>query len=130
LSLHDALPILGTAGNLQDFSAQLGTTPGNLAFLKTIAESEGIGEDRLIKTLSRFQTEIGRAKADPTAPSLVREFVGIDDTAEAFFQFLQSLQKVDKDLRSAIGQQVIGERGIIEFTGLLNTNLVERYKEL
>lgn len=122
--------LLGVSDNLSTFAKQLNTTSGNLAKLQALASSAGIDQRKLLDLLTKYQTELGRARLDPKRESPVRQFLDIPDTAESFFQFVQSLQRVDSTLRNAIAERVFGQRALVETAEFFQLDFDERFKKL
>lgn len=122
--------LLGVSDNLSTFASQLNTTSGNLAKLQALATSAGIDQTRLLDLLTRYQTELGRARVDPKRETPVRQFMDIADTAESFFQFVQSLQRVDNTLRNAIAERVFGQRALVETAEFFQLDFDEQFRKL
>lgn len=101
---------------------QFNTTAGKLFKLTQVAKSTGLDEAGIFELIKRFQTSVAEAVADPTKQTSVRKFVGIEDTAEAFFQFIQGLQRMDKNQQLLVQQEVFGERQILKMADFLQTD--------
>lgn len=107
--------ILGKSGDLTDTADELGTTPGKLARLEALGNMKGVDNQTMRTLLGKFQTDLAQERenmrTDPNAkPGLLRNFVGVKDNAEAFFQFIQSLQNVSPEERTLAQTAVFGER--------------------
>lgn len=113
---------LALSDDLVTNARQFGTTAGNLAKLQAFGKSTGLAPDALNLLLTKFQTSVAEASADPNKPSAVRNFVGEKDTAKAFFEFIQSLQKLDKTQQLLVQQEVFGEKQILKMSDFLNTD--------
>lgn len=122
--------LLGVSSNLSTFASQLNTTSGNLAKLQALATRAGIDQTRLLDLLTKYQTELGRARIDPKRETPVRQFTDIADTAESFFQFVQSLQRVDNTLRNVIAQRIFGERVLVETADFFQLDFDEQFRKL
>jgi hypothetical protein len=109
-------------------AAQFNTTAGKLFKLTQLGKSTGIQEDDLYMLMAKFQTSIAEAEADPKKKTSVRQFVGEKDTAEAFFQFIQSLQKMDKNQQILVQQEVFGEKQILKMADFLQTDFTKQLK--
>ncbi len=101
---------------------QFGTTAGKLFRLQQLAKSTGLDESSLDVLLTKFQTAVAEAKQDPSKQTSVRQFVGEKDTATAFFQFIQALQKMDKTQQVLVQQEVFGEKQILKMADFLQTD--------
>lgn len=119
---------LASSGDLVDNAGQFGTTAGRLFKLQQLAKSKGLDEDALYTLIQKFQTSVAEAQNDPNKPSAVRNFTGYTDMATGFFDFIQSLQKLEKSQQIAVQQEVFGEKQILKMAGFLQTNFAEQTK--
>lgn len=101
---------------------QFGTTAGNLAKLQAFGESTGLDKESLNMLITKFQTAVAEAAADPKKETSVRKFVGDKDTAESFFNFIKGLQKLDKNQQLLVQQEVFGEKQILKMADFLQTD--------
>lgn len=113
---------LGASDDLVTNAKQFGTTAGNLAKLQAFGKSTGLESNDLNTLLAKFQTSVAEASADPSKQTSVRQFVGQKDTAAAFFEFIQSLQKMEKNQQILVQQEVFGEKQILKMADFLNTD--------
>lgn len=105
--------ILGKSGDLQDSAEELETTPGRLARLEALGQMKGLDPAVMRTLLTKFQTDLSQEKENERLglkPGLLRNFTGESDTAEAFFQFIQSLQTLPPEQKVLAQTQVFGER--------------------
>lgn len=109
---------------------QFGTTAGKLFRLQQIAKSTGLDEGSLDHLIEKFQGAVAEAANDPNKVTSVRNFVGQKDTAEAFFQFIQALQKMDKTQQVLVQQEVFGEKQILKMADFLQTDFGAQTKLL
>lgn len=109
---------------------QFGTTAGRLFRLQQLAASTGLDQGSLDMLLAKFQTSVAEAAADPNKQTSVRQFVGETDTAEAFFQFIQALQKMEKNQQILVQQEVFGEKQILKMADFLQTDFAAQAKLL
>lgn len=112
---------------------QFGTTAGKLFKLQQFGKSVGLEPETMNLLVEKFQSAVAQAALDPTKPSAVKQFVGEKDTAEAFFEFIQELQKMNATQKSLIQQEVFGERQILKassFLGLSTEDFAKKNKEL
>lgn len=110
---------------------QFGTTAGKLFKLQQLAASTGLDADALYMLINKFQNTVAEAQADPKKQTSVRAFVGQKDTAESFFTFIQSLQKLQsKDPNKAllVQQEVFGEKQILKMADFLGTDFAKQLK--
>lgn len=93
---------------------EFGADPGKLLKLEGIAQAKGLDSGTLRTLLGKFQGALAqeqeKAKDPKAAPGILREFVQIEDTAEAFFSFIQSVQKLEKSRQVVVQQEVFGDR--------------------
>lgn len=101
---------------------QFGTTAGKLFRLQQLAKSTGLDERSLFVLIEKFQASLAEAKADPTKPTAVRNFVDQKDTAEAFFEFIQAMQKMNKTQQVLVQQEIFGEKQILKMADFLQTD--------
>jgi hypothetical protein len=107
---------------------QFNTTAGKLFRLQQIAKSTGLDEGSLDVLITKFQTAVAEAAADPSKRTSVRQFVGQKDSAEAFFQFIQSLQKLDRNQQLLVQQEVFGEKQVLKMADFLSTDFAKQTK--
>jgi hypothetical protein len=103
---------LNASDQLSTNAKQFGTTSGKLFRLQNLAQAQGIAPDEIFMLIQKFQTAVANAKADPTQRTAVSNFVDRPDTAEAFFEFIQAIQKLDKSSQLIAQQEVFGEKQI------------------
>ena len=102
---------LARADDLKTFADQFGTSSGRLFKLETLAQSKGLEGDQLRMLISKFQNSVAEAIADPSKATSVRNFAKPgQDTAEAFFQFVQAMQKLPKEKQLLAQQEIFGEK--------------------
>lgn len=101
---------LKMSNDLVTNAQQFDTTAGKLFKLSKIAQSTGLDQETLFTMLTKFQSAVAQTKADPSQPSAVRNFTDQTDTVEAFFAFIQGLQKMTKDQQVLVENNVFGER--------------------
>lgn len=121
---------LNSAGGIVSNAEQFGTSPGQLAKLTALGQAKGLEEDALYMLISKFQSAVVKAETNPNEPSAVREFVGSKDMAEGFFQFIQSLQKLDKGQQILAQQQVFGEKQVLKMADFLQTDFGALLKQV
>ena len=119
---------LKASDDLVTNAKQFGTTAGRLAKLQAFAQSSGLDADNLSILITKFQTAVAEAQADPTKNTSVRNFVGEEDIAAAFFEFIQSLQKLDKNEQIRVQQEVFGEKQILKMADFLQSDFQELNK--
>lgn len=114
---------LKTSDDLATNARQFNTTTGKLQKLVTLAKSTGLDEQSLYTLITKFQGTVAQAAANPNDPTAnsVRNFVGQKDTAEAFFGFIQQLEKMDKNQQVLVQQQVFGEKQVLKMADFLQT---------
>ncbi len=57
-----------------------------------------------------LERELVGAKATAAQGGLLHEFIGETDTADAFFKFIQSVQKLDKSQQTVVQSEIFGEK--------------------
>lgn len=120
--------VLKQGDDLVTNAKQFGTTAGRLAKLQALGQATGLDADNLNLLLAKFQTTLAEAQADPTKQTSVRNFVGSKDTAEAFFQFIQQMQKMTKEQQVLVQQEVFGEKQILKMADFLQSDFGELSK--
>lgn len=116
---------LTRADDIVTYAAQFGTTPEKLAKLQSFASLKGLESDSLYMLINKFQGALAQAKNDPSKPSAVRNFINIPDTADAFFEFIQALQKMAPDQQNLVQQSVFGEKQILKMSEFLQSKFKE-----
>lgn len=123
---------LHTSDDLATNAQQFNTQTGKLFKLVQLAKATGLDQDNLFQLITKFQTAVAQAKADPKDASVssVRAFAGTKDIAEGFFNFIQSLQKMDKNQQVLVQQQVFGEKQILRMADFLQTDFPKKFAEV
>lgn len=120
--------IMGRGDDLVTNAKQFGTTAGKLAKLQAFGESTGLDAGSLDVLVNKFMGAVAEAQADPNKKSPVRAFVGEKDSAEAFFNFIQALQKMDKNQQLLVQQEVFGEKQVLKMADFLQTDFSDLNK--
>lgn len=113
---------LARGDDLVTFAKQFNTTAGRLAKLEAFGKSAGLDRDDLFQALTKFQVSVAEASADPTKQTSVRAFANRTDTADAFFEFIQSLQKLSANDQIRVQQEVFGEKQILKMADFLSSD--------
>ena len=123
---------LKTSDDLATNANQFNTTTGKLFKLVQLAKATGLDQDNLFTLITKFQTAVAQAKADPADGSVssVRNFTNQKDTAEGFFEFIQSLQKMDKNQQVLVQQQIFGEKQILRMADFLQSDFHKLFTQV
>lgn len=115
---------LKTSDDLATNAGQFNTSTGKLFKLVQLAKATGLDQDNLFQLITKFQTAVAQAKANPNDDSVssVRNYVNQTDTAEGFFNFINELKKMDKNQQVLVQQQVFGEKQILRMADFLQTD--------
>ena len=116
---------LERGGDLNTFAEQFGTTSGALARLQAFGEAKGLNAEELRNLIGKFQSKVAEASADPSKTTAVSKFVGRKDMAEAFFEFIQSMQKLDPTRQNLVQQEVFGEKQILKASEFMKANFAQ-----
>lgn len=113
--------MLTSSDDIATNAAQFNTTSGKLFKLITLAKSAGLDQDNLFTLINKYQNSLASAQANPNdiAAPAVRNYVNDTDIAESFFQFIQELQKMDRNQQLVIQQNVFGEKQILKMADFL-----------
>lgn len=122
--------MLKTSDDLATQANQFNTSSGKLFKLVQIGKSAGLDQEGLFTLITKFQTAVAQAKADPNDQSVsaVRNFTTDKDAAVNFFNFIQSLQKMDRNQQLLVQQQVFGEKQIGRMSEFLNLDFAKQFK--
>lgn len=123
---------LNTSDDLATNATQFNTSAGKLYKLVQLAKSTGMDQGQIFDALNKFQGAVAQAKANPTDDSVssVRNYVNQEDTAEAFFSFIQQLQKMTKQQQVLIQTQIFGEKSTLKMASFLQSNFAEQAQRL
>ena len=123
--------MLKTSDDLATQANQFNTSSGKLFKLVQIGKSAGLDQEGLFTLITKFQTAVAQAKADPNDQSVsaVRNFTNEKDTVANFFNFIQQLKKMDTDLQLLVQQQIFGEKQIGKMSEFLNLNFAKQLRE-
>lgn len=111
-------------------AAQFGTTTGKLAKGVALGEATGLEQDNLFMLINKFANSVAEAVQDPNKPSVVRNYTDQKDMVSAFFDFIQELQKMDKNQQLIVQQQVFGEKQILKMADFLQADFAKLYGEM
>lgn len=123
---------LSMSDDLATNAGQFNTTTGKLFKLTQLGKATGLGQDNLFQLMTKFQTAVAQAKANPNDDSVssVRNFMDTEDTAEGFFQFIQSLQKMDKSTQVRVQEQIFGEKQILKMADFLQSDFPKLFSKI
>ncbi len=120
---------LNRADDLKTYSAQFNTTSGKLLKLETLAAAKGLDSDQLRVLIGKFQGAVAEAIADPSKVTAVRNFATPgQDTAEAFFKFIQSSQKLKPEAQTLVQEEIFGEKLALKASEFFKTTPQEFVK--
>jgi len=122
--------MLKSSDDIATNANQFNTTTGKLFKLVQLAKATGLDQDNLFMLITKFQTAVAEAKADPTKASAVSNFTGEGDSVQGFFEFIQALQKMDRNQQLLVQQQVFGEKQILRMADFLQTDFARKYEEV
>ena len=122
--------VLKQGDDLVTNANQFGTTAGKLFKLQQLGKATGLDEDALYTLISKFQATVAEAEADPKKQTSVRQFVGQEDAAAGFFEFIQALQKMDKNQQIRVQQEVFGEKQILKMADFLQSDFGKLSKQI
>jgi len=107
-----------TVTNAQQFNS----SAGELFKLQKLAQATGLDASGLDMLLLKFQSAVAEAAADPTKQTAVREFAGEDNIVKGFFEFIQALNKMDRNTQVLIQKEVFGERQTLKMAEFLRAD--------
>ena len=113
---------LANSDDIVTNAKQFNTSAASLAKLQGYGKAAGLDPDNLNMLLTKYQTAVAEAAADPTKQTAVRQFAGDKDIANSFFQFIQLLQKMDKNQQVLVQKEVFGEKQILKMSDFLNSD--------
>lgn len=122
--------MLKTSDDLATQANQFNTQSGKLFKLVQIGKSAGLDQEGLFTLITKFQTAVAQAKADPNDQSVsaVRNFTNEKDTVANFFNFIQQLQKMDRNSQLLVQQQIFGEKQIGKMSEFLNLDFAKQFR--
>lgn len=112
---------LGKADDVVTNAKQFNTSTENLLKIRALGSVRGIAPESIDQLLTKFQGAVAQAKLNPADPanSAVRNYINEKDTGAAFYNFIQQLQKMDKNTQVQVQQQVFGEKQVLKMAELL-----------
>ncbi len=122
-SMNEAL---NKADNIATRAGQIETTAGKMMMLQAVAESAGVQNFDMI--ISRFQSELGRARAGEN--DVLREFTGEKDTLDAFVKVIDSIKALSPSEQSYMISKIFGERANLQLAEFLQTDLSQRKRAI
>lgn len=121
---------LTKSDDIATLAGTFNTETGKLYKLISLGRSTGVDQDSLMFVLTKFQTQLAEAQKNPNQPHMLQQFAGEKDTAEAFLQFVQSIQRLDKNQQALIQQRVFGERQILKMADFMQQDFQKLYKNI
>jgi hypothetical protein len=122
--------MLGQADDIVTNAEQFGTTAGKLFKLQKFAQAKGLEADSLNQLLVKFQGAVAEANADPNKKTSVRAFANDTDMAQSFFQFIQSLGKMERNQQVLVQQEVFGEKATLKMAEFLRSDFASLQKAM
>ena len=112
---------LGKADDVVTNARQFNTTTENLLKIRALGSVRGLSGENVDLLLTKFQTAVANAKANPADPSnkAVLNYVNEKDTALAFYNFITQLQKLDKNQQLLVQENVFGEKQVLKMAEFL-----------
>jgi hypothetical protein len=121
---------LKSSDDIATNARQFGTTSGRLAKVIALGKAAGLDQDNLFLLMTKFQTAIAEANADPTKATAVRQYSNDKDISASFVEFIQMLQKLEKNQQILVQQEVFGEKQILKMSDFLQTDFAKAYTDL
>lgn len=123
--------VLNRSDDLDTYAKEFNTSTGKLFKLQQLAGAKGVDPQQLNQLLGKFQGAISEAIADPSKESAVRKFaVPGQDSADMFFHFIQSLNKLPNEMRTMVEQEVFGEKLSLKSAEFLNVEDFEKLSKM
>lgn len=119
-----------TGDDLNTFAGQFGTTSGKLYKLVQYGMASGVSQDEIIQALQKFQTRVSEATANPQTDSVVKQYAGREDTADAFFDFLKGLQGLNTNEKAYVNYKIFGDRFGLKLSDLMQQDFQKLEKDL
>lgn len=116
--------------DLATYAKQFNTTAGNLARLQAFGKASGLDAEGVRMLLVKFQGAVAQSALKPGEITSTSAYVGKKDTAEAFFEFVQALQKLTPTQQNLVQQEVFGERQILKASEFLHADFAFLSKAL
>lgn len=114
--------------DLNSRAKQLGVSSGQLYQATAIAQSAGIEPDDFRSILTAYAVKLGEARKGED--TMLAEFVDEENIITGFFKMLKSLQGLEASERMYFASKIIGEDDSAKLAELINTDLLERQREL
>ena len=117
---------LSKADNIATRAGQIGTTSGKLLQVQAVAESAGMQNFDMI--ISRFQTELAKARSGES--DTLREFANEKDTLEAFIKVIDSIKALSPAEQSLMISKIFGERANIQLAEFMQADIMQRRNQI
>jgi hypothetical protein len=122
--------LLNQGNDLVTNAEQFNTTAGKLFKLQTFAKANLLEPDQLFDMMRKFQSAVAQAEADPKKASAVRAYVGQKDIGDAFFEFIQSLNTLDRNAQVKVQEEVFGGKATLRMADFLRSDFKKLEKDL
>lgn len=107
--------MLDRAGDLREIAEEFNTSAGKIQLLNAVALANGLKGESLKslmiafrQTVDQAEEQISKGESLDERTSLVKNFVGSTDMAEAFFNFVQGLRDIKGQQRDNIERSIFG----------------------
>lgn len=120
--------MLGSAGDFMVNAEQFGSSAGELFKLTKLAQAKGLDQESLNQMLTKYQSAIAEAQADPTKDTSVRAYANDTNMVQSMFQFMQSLNKMDRNQQVLVQREVFGEKATLRMADFMRTDFAELSK--
>lgn len=123
---------LKSSDDLATNAKQFNTTTGKLYKLVQLGKATGLDQDNLFQLVTKFQTAVAGARLDPNDPmsTSVVKYANRTDTADAFFEFIQALQRMDKRDQVLVQEQIFGQKQILKMADFLQQDFPSLLKQV
>jgi hypothetical protein len=121
---------LSSSDDIATNANQFNTTTGKLFKLVQLAKATGLDQGNLFTLITKFQTAVAEAKANPAVQTAVSNFTDTPDTIEGFFEFIQAVQRMEKSQQVLVQQQVFGEKQILKMADFLQQDFGKLYSAI
>jgi hypothetical protein len=130
-SVNNAIDkLLGDAGKFKNLGETFGVSAGDIFKLVKMAEASGVSEDDVLANLSKFQTKIAEARADPKKDTSVRNFTGIDNVVDGFLEFITQMRKMGVGDQAIVQKDVFGQKQVLKMAQFFGKDFQELTNQL
>jgi len=121
---------LSGADDVVTNAEQFNSTPGELFKLQKMAQAKGLDAESLNNLIMKFQGAVAEAAQDPNKQTSVRAFANDTNMVQSFFEFIKSMNTMDRNKQVTVQQEVFGEKQTLKMAEFMRADFAALSQQL